>query len=422
MSMPTGLRRFGNTPRRQVAAPLKKPSPCGGFLLSMMRMKPAQLLYENGPDWRYATGTQISDPALWYQSPKGVTHIVVSELEIGLMRKTAKVDKIHAFGDVRAKLKGQPLTLDTMLRYLTALEKNQPDAIEVPNHFPAGLFGKLKEGGQPLVVANRALFFEQRALKTADEIKKLKAAQKLNEQAFELAFGILAEAKIRKADAVLMWQGAVLTSEILQGEMNGYLARHGAEEFHHGPVVAGGMQGAMPHARGNGPLKAHEFIVIDCFPKHPNGYWGDLTRTVLKGKPRPWHHKVYNAVLDAQKTGLKMLKPGLNGKDIHAAVVATLEQHGFTTGTDKKGNPYGMFHGTGHGVGLELHDPGPRTISSVDCILKPGMVTSVEPGLYYTEKSVSGGIGGCRIEDVVVITETGHKNLTTLSKADWIIK
>ncbi len=385
-------------------------------------MKPAQLLYENGPDWRYATATQISDPALWYKSPKGVTHIIVSELEIGLMRKTAKVDKIHAFGEVRTTLKGAPMTLEAMLRYLTTQEKAQPDTIEVPNHFPTGLFLKLKEHGLPLAVAQRALFFEQRAIKSAEEIKKLKTAQKLNEQAFEHAFGILAAAKIRKTDHVLMWQGAVLTSEIMQGEMNGLLARFGAEEFHHGPVVAGGVQGAMPHARGTGPLKAHEFIVIDCFPKHPNGYWGDLTRTVLKGKPSPWHRKVYNAVLDAQKTGLKQLKPGLNGKDIHAAVVATLEAHGFTTGTDKNGNPYGMFHGTGHGVGLELHDPGPRTISAINCILKPGMVTSVEPGLYYTDKSISGGVGGCRIEDVVVITETGHKNLTTLSKTDWIIK
>lgn len=385
-------------------------------------MKVARLLYENGPDWRYATGTQISDPALWYCSPKGVTHIVVSELEIGLMRKEACVDKVHAFGDIRAKLKGQPLTLEAMLRYLMAQEKTLPEVIEVPGHFPAGLFGTLQQSGLPLKVAPRGLFFEQRALKTADEIKKLKSAQKLNEQAFEVAFGILAAAKIRKTDAVLMWQGAVLTSEILRGEMNGFLARQGAEEFHHGPVVAGGVQGAMPHARGTGPLKAHEFIVIDCFPKHPNGYWGDLTRTVVKGKANPWHHKVYNAVLDAQKTGLKLLKPGLNGKEIHAAVVAKLEEHGFTTGTDAKGNPYGMFHGTGHGVGLELHDPGPRTLSSVDCILKPGMVTSVEPGLYYTDKRISGGVGGCRIEDAVVITETGYKNLTTLSKTEWVIK
>ena len=168
-------------------------------------MKTAQFLYENGPDWRYATGTPISDPALWYQSPKGVTHIVVSELEIGLMRKHAHVDKVHAFGDVRAKLKGQPLTLDAMLRYLMAQEKTPPDVMEVPSHFPAGLFGHLTTGGLPLAVAQRALFFPQRALKTAQEIQKLKAAQKLNEQAFEVVFGILRAAKIRKADSVLTW-------------------------------------------------------------------------------------------------------------------------------------------------------------------------------------------------------------------------
>ncbi len=385
-------------------------------------MKIARLLYENGPDWRYATGVAISDPALWYRSANGVTHIVVSELEITLMRKQAKVDKVHAFGEMRAALKGSLLTLEAMLRYVMGQEKSAPDVIEVPASFPAGLFGKLTAAGLPLKVAERALFFEERACKTADEIKKLKAAQALNEQAFGRAFGILSAAKIRKADNVLMWQGAVLTSEILRGEMNGLLARLGAEEFHHGPVVACGAQGAMPHARGTGPLKAHEFIVIDCFPKHPNGYWGDLTRTVVKGKASAWHGKVYNAVLAAQSTALKMLKPGVNGKDVNMAVFAELERHGFTTGVDGKGTPYGMFHGTGHGVGLELHDPGPRTISIVDCTLKPGMVTSVEPGLYYSDKRTTGGVGGCRIEDVVVITETGYKNLTTLSKRDWVIK
>lgn len=382
----------------------------------------AKLIYERGPNWHYATGTHISDPALWYQSPKGVTHIVVSELEISLMRKNAQVDTIHSFTDVRAALKGQRLSLDSMVTYLMGLEKTKPATIMVPSDFPAGLFEQMKANGLPLQPSTESLFFPTRAFKTANEIKKLKAAQKLNESAFELAFGILAASKIRKTDNVLLWQGTPLTAEALQGEMNGHLARHGCAEFHGGPIVACGAQGAMPHARGNGPLKAHQFIVMDCFPRHANGYWGDLTRTVLKGKATPWHTNVYNAVLKSQLTALKLIKPGIDGHTIHQAVVKSLEDSGFPTGTDKKGNPYGMFHGTGHGVGLELHDPGPRTISGASCILQPGIVTSVEPGLYYTDKSITGGIGGCRIEDVVVVTEKGYTNLTTLSKSDWVIK
>lgn len=385
-------------------------------------MNPAKLLFENGPNWQYATGTHISDPALWYQSPRGKTHIVVSELEVALSRKHAKVDKVHGMAEVRAALGGKPLSLESMVSYLAAQESSGMQQILVPSDFSAALYEKLKAAGLPLQVSQEPLFFPARAIKTADEIKKLKAAQKLNESAFELAFGILAAARIRKTDNTLLWQGSALTAEALQGEMNAHLARHGATGFHGGPIVACGAQGAMPHARGTGPLKAHQFIVMDCFPRHANGYWGDLTRTVLKGKPTDWHHSVYTAVLKSQKLALSQLHPGADGHIIHQSVIASLKQSGFETGTDKKGNPYGMFHGTGHSVGLELHDGGPRTISGSTCILQPGMITSVEPGLYYTDKSISGGIGGCRIEDVVAITDTGYRNLTTLSKTDWIIK
>lgn len=384
-------------------------------------MQPAKLLYENGPDWHYATGTAIADPALFYRSPAGRTHIVVSELEISLMQKSAKVDEIHSFADVRAHLNGQPLTLAAMVKYLAAREKKAPQAILVPGHFPANLLENLRAAGLPLQVEAAPLFFPARALKTPAEIKALRLAQQVNQGAFKHAFAILHASKIRKSDATLLWQGKPLTADILRGEMNAYLVRRGCTEFHGGPIVACGAQGAMPHHRGAGPLKAHQFIVIDCFPRHANGYWGDLTRTVLKGTPTPWHRAVYKAVLGSQQRALSLLKPGADGHKIHQAVVNHLAQAGFPTGYDASGTPYGMFHGTGHGVGLELHDPGPRTLSGVECILAPGMVTSVEPGLYYSRKSTTGGIGGCRIEDVVAITKTGAQNLTTLSKTNWII-
>jgi Xaa-Pro aminopeptidase len=385
-------------------------------------MQPAKLLYENGPDWQYATGTPIADPALFYQSPTGKTHILVSELEISLMQKSAKVNKIHSFGDVRTWLKNKPLSLASMVEFLIAQEKSPPQTILIPGHFPSALLEKLRAAGLPLQVETAPLFFPRRALKTAAEIKALKAAQQVNEGAFKHAFAILHAAKIRKADSVLLWHNKPLTAEILRGEMNSYLARMGCTEFHGGPIVACGPQGAMPHHRGSGPLKAHQFIVIDCFPRHANGYWGDLTRTVLKGTPTAWHKKVYAAVLGSQKIALSMLKPGADGHQIHQAVVNHLTKAGFPTGADKAGTPYGMFHGTGHGVGLELHDPGPRTLSGTQCILQPGMVTSVEPGLYYGSKATTGGIGGCRIEDVVTLTKTGMQNLTTLSKTNWVIK
>lgn len=378
----------------------------------------AQLIFENGANWRYATGTSIADPALWYRAPSGRTHIIVSELEISLMRANANVDHIHSFEDVRRGLGDKALTLSVMVEWLRV--KEAVDVIYVPHDFPAGTFMRLKEAGLPVEVNKDELFFPQRAIKTLKEIEALTVAQRANEQCFHHAFKVLRESDIGRDD-VLFWKGQTLTAEILRAEMNKKAVEHGCEEFHGGPIVACGAQGAMPHERGHGPLRAHEFIVMDCFPRHANGYWGDLTRTVLKGKATPWHTDVYAAVLAAHDAGLGLIKAGVNGKDIHLRVAATLAEAGFKTGTDDKGRPYGFFHGTGHGVGLELHEPGPRMLSTVASELKAGYVTSVEPGLYYPAPVSGGGIGGCRIEDVVTVTDTGYHNLTSFPKDKWVI-
>jgi Xaa-Pro aminopeptidase len=381
-------------------------------------MSTAKLLYENGANWHYATGTPISDPALWYQAPSGQTHIIVSDLEIGLMRTKAKVDNIHGFEDVRRGLGDKQLTLSVMVEWL--LNKEPATTIEVPSTFPVAMFQRLSQQGLPLAAATEDLFFPHRAVKTLSEVEKLATAQRANEQCFHHAAKVLRESDIAR-DGTLFWKGATLTAEILQAEMNKKAIDHGAIEFHNGPIVACGAQGAFPHERGHGPLRAHELIVIDCFPRHANGYWGDLTRTFIKGKPSGWQNDLYNAVLHAQEVALSLIRPGENGKDIHLAVARTLADAGFKTDTDVNGIPYGFFHGTGHGVGLDLHEPGPRTISQSPCILKSGYVTSVEPGLYYPPGTHKNGVGGCRIEDVVVVTENGHQNLTTFPKDKWII-
>ncbi len=386
-------------------------------------LPPARLLYENGANWHYAVGEPISDPALWYQSPKGVTHAVVNELEYGHLLKTATVVRLHNFTEARAGLKGAPFTLPNLVTWLMSLEKTPPArapaSLLVPRNFPSGLLVQLQAAHVPVEVAEDELFFPTRAIKTPTEIKKLRAAQALNEQVLSHAMQILAAAEIAR-DQKLFWQGQPLTSEILRGQMNALAASLGATEFGNGPIVAGGAQSAIPHERGHGVLRANQFIVLDSFPRHRNGYWGDCTRTVLKGTPSTWQTEVYYAVLEAQTLALKLLRPGVDGKDIHAAVQSFFTKMGFPSGTDAKGRPFGCFHGTGHGVGLELHETGQRHIlSTVSCPLKAGMVTSVEPGLYYPgngEKS-----GGVRIEDVVAITATGHSNFNKLEKRRWVV-
>ena len=380
--------------------------------------KSSKLLYENAANWQYATGVPIADPALWYQTPSGKTHIIVSELEIALMRATAKVDNIHAFADIKKHLGEKPNSLSAMIGWLKELEAT--DTIEVPADFPAALCDKLKAAGLPLAPSAAELFFPARAVKSLDEVEKLAAAQRANEQCFHRAWQILREAEIAR-DRALVWKGSPLTSETMQREMNKTAIDNGALEFHNGPIVAGGAQGAMPHERGHGQLFADTLIVIDCFPRHANGYWGDCTRTALKGKPTQWQRDIYAAVLAAQEEALSLIKAGAAGKDIHNAVAESLSRSGFPTGTADDGTPYGFFHGTGHGVGLELHDPGPRMLSTHGGPLESGHVTSVEPGLYYPPGTHADGVGGVRIEDVVVVMDGACHNLNSFPKDKWVI-
>ncbi len=370
-------------------------------------MPSARLLYGCGSNWYYATKMSVPDPAIWYQDTQGETHVVLSDLEITRGMKEARVTHVHSHKELKNLLQKQnkPASLVNMIAAL--VEKDNPEEVFVPNDFPSGLFVKLHEAEVPVKVLD-GLFFKGRGVKTAAEIELLRTTQHMNQQAFEHAFYILSEAEIG-TDNTLSFQGAALTSERLQAEMNKMLLDLGCKGFNGGPIVACGVQGADPHERGHGVLKAHEFIIIDCFPQSENFYNGDLTRTVLKGTPTQWHLDVYAAVKGAQELGISLVKSGANGKDIHAAVMAYLDDAGFPVGEDETGRPFGMFHGTGHSVGLEVHDVG-GNISSRDALLEEGHVVTVEPGLYYPGK------GGCRMEDCVAVTKNGCDNLTTLKK------
>jgi Xaa-Pro aminopeptidase len=137
-----------------------------------------------------------------------------------------------------------------------------------------------------------------------------------------------------------------------------------------------------------------------------------MTRTFVKGEPGDELRNMYDAVLEAQETALSMMRAGVNGRDVHDKVSDILHEKGYKTGKhdQQPGEPLteGFFHGTGHGVGLEVHEA-PR-LSTVDEELKVGDVVTVEPGLYEP------GMGGVRIEDLVVVTEDGCRNLTNFPK------
>ncbi len=182
-----------------------------------------------------------------------------------------------------------------------------------------------------------------------------------------------------------------------------------------GVIVAGGKDSAQPHAIGRGILKQGEPIVIDIFPRSKKTkYFADMTRTVCLGKPSKKLAAMHKAVLGAQRLAYSMVRPGVKGKDIQAAVERYFERKGFgriaPRAKGKKGwlGKEGFIHGVGHGVGMRIHER-PRVSHSRDT-LKEGDVITIEPGLYYKDT------GGVRIEDMVLVTRTGCRSLTKFSK------
>ena len=179
-----------------------------------------------------------------------------------------------------------------------------------------------------------------------------------------------------------------------------------------GHIVAGGPASAEPHELGNGFLKKGEPIVIDIYPcSKTSGYFADMSRTVCIGEAPDELHKMYVAVLGAQELAISMLKPGVKCKDIQEAVEKFFTDAGFITSGTGKEFPYaeGFVHGVGHGVGLRVHEA-PKIGRKTEDILQEGDVITIEPGLYYK------AIGGVRIEDMLLITPSGSRNLTNFPK------
>ena len=179
-----------------------------------------------------------------------------------------------------------------------------------------------------------------------------------------------------------------------------------------GAICAPGPQAADPHQIGTGPLHAGEPIVMDIFPQHKQTrYWADMTRTVSKGEPPPRSARSTRSSKRAQDAGIKALRPGVTGREVHELVEDIIWQAGYDTlrpGQKKDPSdqtPRGFIHSTGHGVGLEIHEA-PRSARSGTAPLVVGDVVTIEPGVY------DPAIGGVRLEDMLVITETGARNFT----------
>jgi Xaa-Pro aminopeptidase len=362
----------------------------------------------------YLSGFLAPDPVICLRAASK-KYLVVSALEYGRAEKEAPADELLSFDEL--DLTRLARELRSGARAFAAATANllkkygaEGSPVAVPPHFGVAYADELRARGIKIEPDGR-LFADLRRVKTPEEISHIEETQRTTEEACARAAEILEEAEVA-GDGTLHWRGETLTSELLRSEIDVELLRRGcaADE---GTITAGGPQAADPHERGSGPLKAGKTIILDIFPRNQKSrYYADMTRTFVKGEPEDELVKMYGAVLEAQETGLSMMRAGVNGRDVHDKVSDILHQKGYKTSKhdQKPGEPLteGFFHGTGHGVGLEVHEA-PR-VSTVDEELRAGDVVTVEPGLYKP------GVGGVRIEDLVVITEDDCRNLTNFPK------
>ncbi len=344
----------------------------------------------------------------------GKTYLAVSSLEYGRAKKDAPVDELLSYEELEIpklsrELKSGAAAYAAAIRNLLESLDAADSALYVPPTLAVAHADALRDRGLKLTPDGR-LFEGLRRAKTAEEVAHVEKAQSAVEEACEHAVGILREAEVDQ-NGTLLWRGETLTSEILRSEINVELLRRNC--LGDGTIAAGGSQAADPHERGSGPLKAGEAIILDIFPMDLSSrYYADMTRTFIKGEPNGELRKMYDAVLESQEAALAMIGPGVNGKDVHEKVSEILHNAGYKTQLHdrEEGKPLteGFFHGTGHGVGLEIHEA-PR-LGLTDQDLVPGDIVSVEPGLYYPQT------GGVRIEDLVLVTEDGSRNLTRFPK------
>ena len=370
------------------------------------------LFYADGyrfPDVYHATRFLAPDPVIALEGIEELV-LVVSSLEEGRARKESRattVVNMNEFGaqELSARgISGTEFWATLMKRFLDARSIRR---VSVPPYFPLAEADRLREMGVELVVANDLR--ERRRTKRPDEIDAIEAAQRATEAAWREGVDAIRRAKMRP-DKTLELDGAVFTAERLRAIVEAALLARGYASD--GAICAPGAQAADPHQIGTGPLHAGEPIVMDIFPQHKQTrYWADMTRTVSKGEPPAAIRKIYDVVMRAQDAGITALRPGVTGREVHELVEDIIWEAGYDTlrpGQKKDPadpTPRGFIHSTGHGVGLEIHEA-PAIARSGTKPLLVGDVVTIEPGVYDPV------IGGVRLEDMLVITETGARNLT----------
>jgi len=357
------------------------------------------------PELRHEVPLTVPDPFL-YAEHDGRRSVYVGSLEVARIRELAGLD-VHPYEEVGYdEVIASGLHREEMYKPLVvnACRALGITSAVVPRYFPLELADHLRSEGIELT-PERELFSRRRRVKSAVELDGIRRAQAACEAAMNAVREVLRAAG--RNGAGLEADGKPLTSELLKRRIGDVFTDRDmiADEF----IVSHGAQSAVGHNMGSGQIQAGEPIVVDLWPRdRETSCFADMTRTFVVGDPPQELVDYQRLCRQALDDAIGAIKAGVPGRDVFVGTCELFQEHGYKTFLTKQPGEVldeGFIHGLGHGVGLEVHEEPGMGIASRDPLLA-GDVVTVEPGLYRP------GFGGCRLEDLVLVTETGAENLT----------
>jgi len=354
----------------------------------------------------------VGDPAALIEWPgnghsDGTSTLIIRDIEMGRARKTARADEVFCPADFApaSGLSGDR-EVATAQALAECLRRRGVERVVGDRSLPLIFAHEIGRAGIGLTCDEDMGVVDRRA-KDEQELAWLRDAQGVTEDAMRMACEMIGRASVG-AGRGLEVDGAALTAERVRGVIDVFLLERG---YANPPaIVAGGPEGGDCHNLGSGPLRTGEPVIIDIFPRNRASlYNGDCTRTVVHGAVPDEIARMHATVVEAKAAATSAVRAGVTGDTVHAATAEVIERHGYPMGLPGDGAPTdycGMVHGTGHGVGLEVHEP--PLLDRGGPALVAGDVLTIEPGLY------SKTIGGIRVEDMVAVTETGCENFNRL--------